>query len=69
MRRALLGMGLAVGQNVVSTVWYVLYCWCDTGAVQDIEAASKDQEIISGSCVMCICGSEARGAHCMWQSC
>ena len=32
VRRALLGMGLAVGQCMLSTVWYVLYCWCDTGA-------------------------------------
>ena len=32
VRRPLLGMGLAVGQSMLSTVWYVLYCWCDTGA-------------------------------------
>ena len=25
-------MELAVGQCMVSTVWYLLYCWCDTGA-------------------------------------
>ena len=32
VRRALLAMGLGVGQCMVSTVWYVLRCWCDTGA-------------------------------------
>ena len=32
VRGALFGMGLAVGLCMVSTVWYVLYCWCGTTA-------------------------------------